>query len=416
MLTKHLRTFSFLLALAVVSAGVLTGCDQSEQNVDFEPGDSLFIVKQDETGSESDNEDTPAVEEAIPDTILYTFRGFTVEKDYSWSIEGAGGGPTSAGVINQDQETAGQFYEVVIGAGDAGEYTIGVDGPEYSGTYGVNAVLEDDLVEQAGRYFGTFATVVGIADGYADADSTVSETLNDVGADSGPYTVLQPTTGAFLRALDANGNGELDQGEIPAPGVLRDILLYHVVQGDITSSDISNGDSAPTLLPAQSQTFNVSGDDISVGPATVTKADIPATNGTIHLISEVLIPDVASADFQDQDANVYRPEGAPATERDTSFTVAGAYLPDGGFLVIHEQDGSGNAGPVVGNSEYLEPGFTGPVEIEVDGDVSDGVYGAMPHTDDGDETYEFPILGQDGPYTLDGDAVIDYGEVTIPVE
>lgn len=410
MLTKHLRTFSFVLALAVVSAGVLTGCDQSEQNVDFEPGENLFVVEQTETGTESDNPDTPAFEEAIPDTLLFTFRGYTVDKEYTWSVDGD---PTSATVINQGAPNEGEFYEVVLGAGDEGEYTVSVEGPEYSGTRDLNAILEDDLVQQADRYFSTFTTVVGIADSYADADSTVSETLNGVGADSGPYTVLQPTTGAFLRALDANGNDALDQNEIPAPGVLRDILLYHVLDADVTSGEITDGAEVSTLLPTQTQTFSVSGDAISVGSATVTKADIPATNGTIHLISEVLIPDVASADFQDQDAAYTQ---VSPTEQDTTVTVAGAYLPEGGFLVIHEQDENGDAGAVVGNSSFLEPGFTGPVEITVDGSVSDGVYGAMPHMDDGDETYEFPILGQDAPYTLDGAAVIDYGTVAFPAQ
>jgi len=38
----------------------------------------------------------------------------------------------------------------------------------------------------------------------------------------------------------------------------------------------------------------------------------------------------------------------------------------------------------------------------------------MMHMDDGDETYEFPILGQDGPYTRDGSAVIDYADIAPP--
>ena len=87
-----------------------------------------------------------------------------------------------------------------------------------------------------------------------------------------------------------------------------------------------------------------------------------------------------------------------------------ANLPDGGFVVIHE-DGDPFGG-VAGHSDYLAPGVHTNVEIEVatedvvdaDGDGRKELV-AMAHRDDGDQVYEFP--DSDGPYLADGAPVID---------
>ncbi|MDW7732690.1 MAG: hypothetical protein SCH66_09725 [Methanolobus sp.] len=99
------------------------------------------------------------------------------------------------------------------------------------------------------------------------------------------------------------------------------------------------------------------------------------------------------------------------TSDGNSVVVATAFLPEGGYVVIHEVS-DGAAGPVVGNSEYLEPGEHSLIDVELDEPLdSDQELIAMNHIDDGNEVYEFP--GPDGPYTINGDAVTDSAMMTL---
>lgn len=90
-----------------------------------------------------------------------------------------------------------------------------------------------------------------------------------------------------------------------------------------------------------------------------------------------------------------------------SVVVQGATLSDGGFLVVH--DGSG---AVRGYSDYLEAGTHSAVEVTLDDRITETqTLVAMAHTDDGDESYEFP--DSDGPYTAGGAPVTDDARVTV---
>jgi uncharacterized surface protein with fasciclin (FAS1) repeats len=100
----------------------------------------------------------------------------------------------------------------------------------------------------------------------------------------GPYTVFAPTDAAFA-ALPA-GTVEALLNDIPT---LQSILLYHVVQGRVTSMQAA-GLSSATTLNGQSFPITRQGTSLRVGSATVIQADIEATNGIIHVIDRVLIP------------------------------------------------------------------------------------------------------------------------------
>lgn len=359
------------MLLVVVMAGALSACDMAEQNYDAEPGNSLDIE-----GS---------TEVIVPDTTEYFVRAFTIDKQYEWSLNGTG-----AEIVQTRRE--GEFVD--LGFTQKGTYSLGIDDGEYTGTLDIQAVLTDPADQAARQGFSLLATAVSAA-GLGDALSAGDQDL----------TVMGPTDAAFLAALDADDDGAIGEGELPSAGVLADILSYHVIADSVGSAAITDGATAPTLL-GEDLTFGVAGDgSITVeGASVVEPFDLPVVGGYVHAIDQVLLPPVASSDFNDQ-------ESADGQ----TVTVAGVYLPNGGFIAMHEQDNSGNAGAVVGNSDYLEPGIHNDVEITLNNPVSDGtVLGAMPHTDDGDEVYEFPVLGQDGPYTKDGAAVIDYGTVTVP--
>jgi uncharacterized surface protein with fasciclin (FAS1) repeats len=100
----------------------------------------------------------------------------------------------------------------------------------------------------------------------------------------GPYTVFAPTDAAFAKVPQAT----LDElGEDKAK--LRSVLLYHVAGRKLTAAKIVKRRSVKTLN-GQRVRIRVCGETVRVGGARVTKADVGASNGVIHVINKVLIP------------------------------------------------------------------------------------------------------------------------------
>ena len=102
------------------------------------------------------------------------------------------------------------------------------------------------------------------------------------------YTVFAPTDEAFADAGIDLSTFTTDE-EISA---LADILLYHVVPGKIMSSDLSVGMTNVTAANGDSLIVQVTDSGVMVGAemAMVTLADVPASNGVIHVIDKVLMP------------------------------------------------------------------------------------------------------------------------------
>jgi uncharacterized surface protein with fasciclin (FAS1) repeats len=102
---------------------------------------------------------------------------------------------------------------------------------------------------------------------------------------SGPFTVFAPTDEAF-NSLPAGTLADLLKPENKAK--LANILKYHVVSGKVMSSDIKPG-NVPTVA-GESISIQLTGNKVTVNEANVTKADIAADNGVIHVIDKVLLP------------------------------------------------------------------------------------------------------------------------------
>ncbi|MFL2981379.1 MAG: fasciclin domain-containing protein [Candidatus Poseidoniaceae archaeon] len=101
----------------------------------------------------------------------------------------------------------------------------------------------------------------------------------------GPFTVFAPTDDAFAAAgidLTSSFNNE----EIAQ---LTDILTYHVVAAQVLAGDLSDGMTASTVYPGN-LTFTVNSDGVMVNDANVISANVPASNGVIHVIDKVLMP------------------------------------------------------------------------------------------------------------------------------
>jgi uncharacterized surface protein with fasciclin (FAS1) repeats len=101
----------------------------------------------------------------------------------------------------------------------------------------------------------------------------------------GPFTVFAPTDDAFA-ALPAGTVEDLLKPE--NKDKLVAVLTYHVVAGKVMSTDLSNGMKAATVQGGEVTIMTEGG--VRVNDATVTQADIEATNGVIHVIDKVILP------------------------------------------------------------------------------------------------------------------------------
>ncbi len=124
---------------------------------------------------------------------------------------------------------------------------------------------------------GTFKTL---------AQALTAAGLLDTLKGKGPFTVFAPTDEAF-KNLPAGTLTDLLKPENKTQ--LANILKYHVVSGKVMSSDIKAG-NVPTVA-GESLTIAIKGQNVMVNEATVTKADIAADNGVIHVIDKVLLPE-----------------------------------------------------------------------------------------------------------------------------
>ena len=102
----------------------------------------------------------------------------------------------------------------------------------------------------------------------------------------GPFTVFAPTNAAFAK-LPAGTVESLLEPE--NKDTLVSILTYHVIPGAVTSDQIAG--QHLEVATVQGSTVNIDArDGVKVDNATVTTADIIATNGVIHVIDTVIMP------------------------------------------------------------------------------------------------------------------------------
>ncbi|MFN4298319.1 MAG: fasciclin domain-containing protein [Thermaurantimonas sp.] len=122
--------------------------------------------------------------------------------------------------------------------------------------------------------------------------SDLSVNFVEVLSGPGPFTVFAPTNAAFQALLTELSINSLN--DIPAP-VLEAVLTYHVVAGNFRSNMLTNGQVVTTL---NSGTFTVNTQagvtitDANNRVANVTQADIVASNGVIHVIDKVILPNL----------------------------------------------------------------------------------------------------------------------------
>ena len=137
------------------------------------------------------------------------------------------------------------------------------------------ATAADIVDTAAAAKFNTLVAAVKAAD------------LVDTLKGSGPFTVFAPTDEAFAK-LPAGTLESLLKPENKAK--LQSILTYHVVPGKVMSQDVVKLDSAKTVQ-GSSVTIRTANGNVMVNNARVIKADVGASNGVIHVIDTVILPE-----------------------------------------------------------------------------------------------------------------------------
>jgi len=128
------------------------------------------------------------------------------------------------------------------------------------------------------------------------ADQSANNDLITTLSGDGPFTVLAPSNAAFTALFERlDGFSSLDDFDTEAEqDLLAAILTYHVVSGASVTSDQLTNEQTITTVQGESVTVSTAGGvfftDAANENAQVTTPDVAATNGTVHIINKVLLP------------------------------------------------------------------------------------------------------------------------------
>ena len=152
-----------------------------------------------------------------------------------------------------------------------------------------SSTKSDAVVSQTHQGTENNKTIVDIAASDSNFETLVTAVkaadLTETLSGDGPFTLFAPTNEAFA----ALPKGTLDNLLKPENKEnLQKVLTYHVVSGTVESTDLKSGDV--DTVEGNSVKVQVKGNGITVNKSKVTKADIKASNGIIHVIDQVLLP------------------------------------------------------------------------------------------------------------------------------
>ena len=146
-------------------------------------------------------------------------------------------------------------------------------GPALADGHGHDAAPAKDIVDTAVAA-GTFETLVAAVKAAGLVDTLKSD---------GPFTVFAPNDEAFAKLPAGTVEGLLEK-----PEELAAILKYHVVAGKNVATDVV---AASSLETVQGQSLAIDATDgVKIGGANILTTDVLTSNGVIHVIDTVLIP------------------------------------------------------------------------------------------------------------------------------
>lgn len=145
------------------------------------------------------------------------------------------------------------------------------------------AVLAAPATVRAGESKDIVETAVAAGNFKTLASALTAAGLVDTLKGKGPFTVFAPTDEAFAKIPKA----DLD-ALIADKAKLTKVLTYHVVAGKVMASDVATLKSAKTV---EGQMVKIDASNgVMINKSKVVKADVQTSNGVIHVIDTVLMP------------------------------------------------------------------------------------------------------------------------------
>ncbi|MEM9076658.1 MAG: fasciclin domain-containing protein [Bacteroidota bacterium] len=294
-----------LLEGAVIKADLVGTLNSEGPFTVFAPTDDAFVALLDILGDDYSSLDDFDTEEEI--NLLRNILLYHVIPAQVLEADLAAGDVETAFAGNSISVIASDDTFVI---GDASDVDANITDTDILASNGVAHTIDKVLLPQAALDFVAtlqLKTIVEIAienndlSLLVDALQAANAGLVEALSGEGPFTVFAPTNQAFIDLLDILGDdynslADFDtQAEID---LLIDILTYHVVP-DIAAfaADLSDGQQIPTLfgdklgINLKNNTVHVV--DASNVNATVVLPDVEASNGVVHVIDKVLLPQVA---------------------------------------------------------------------------------------------------------------------------
>ncbi len=185
--------------------------------------------------------------------------------------------------------------------------------PAVAQTAAATPAASDTIIDEL-KANGQFTTLLASLD-----RAQLTETLKSQPA----ISIFAPTDAAFAQLPEAERTRLMDPANV---NELRQLLLYHVIVADVNSSQIKGTRGGVETAARTQVQLDGTGDAIKVDDATVTTADIDASNGAVFAIDKVLNPatsEVASGDADEAPAAPMATE-APAAEAPATAPVPAA--------------------------------------------------------------------------------------------
>jgi uncharacterized surface protein with fasciclin (FAS1) repeats len=294
-----------VLEAAVIKAGLVDTLNSEGPFTVLAPTDEAFVALLAVLGDNYNSLDDFDTEEELAllkDILLYHVIATEVfEADLA-----PGNVPTA--LADNSLEIIASNDTFVIG--DASDTNANISATDLTASNGVAHIIDKVLLPQSAIDFVTSLSLKTIVEIAVETDdlSLLVEALVQANAGlvellgtEGPFTVFAPTNEAFaavLHALGENYNSLADFDTEEEKALLVDILTYHVVSGTAAfSGDLSSGQQIPTAQ-GESVGINITNGTVHVEDATDTNAsvvmpDVEASNGVVHVINKVLLPQSA---------------------------------------------------------------------------------------------------------------------------
>ncbi len=291
-----------ILEAAVIKAGLAETLSSEGPFTVFAPTDDAFVALLDILGDDYnglDDFDTEAEIALLKDILLYHVIAARV------LAEDLAPGAVGTALADNTIEVIASGDTFVIG--DASGTDANITATDIMASNGVAHTIDKVLLPQSAIDFVASLSLKSIVDtavatddlsllvdALIQADAGLVETLNG----EGPFTVFAPTNQAFVDLLALLGddfNSLSDFDTEAEKTLLVKVLTYHVVAGTAAfSTDLSNDQTIETFQ-GENVGINIKDGTVHIIDATetnaaVTTADVAATNGVVHIINKVLLP------------------------------------------------------------------------------------------------------------------------------